>query len=163
MPDNTTAVTSLAQGDIHTLGTLSRPDRETLQKLDPDVREERWVHSLWDHLRFNINRKPFDDARVRRALFLVPKWPAMADGFYGEGYWDYTGPLLSSFPEAYQPEQVRQMPGWNPDTKEQDIKTAVDLLAAAGLAEGDIEFGMMPSDPVRPPSTSTTWSGFRIS
>ena len=46
VPDNTTAVTSLAQGDIHTLGTLSRPDRETLQKLDPDVREERWVHSL---------------------------------------------------------------------------------------------------------------------
>jgi hypothetical protein len=40
------------------------------------------------------------------------------------------------FPEAYSPDEVAKMPGYNPATKKQDIADAVQMMTATGHAGG---------------------------
>src|SRR5690606_35608349 len=77
----------------------------------------------------------FGDARVRQALQLSMDYAAVADA-WGEG-WLYSGPLHVMFPEAYTSEEIKARPGYNPETKEQDIAEAVKRMAAAGYPEGE--------------------------
>ena len=145
MADNTVAITAFAQGDLEEMGRVgNKVDRQTIQKLAPDAQEVIWNFTSWLHWRFQTTRKPFDDPRVRRALFLVPDYAKMSQEFFGEGYSLPVGPLTVAYPEAYQSDEIVKMPGYNPDTKEQDRKDAADLLAAAGFPDGDIDFGIMP-------------------
>ena len=122
--------------------TLS--ERESLKKLGTNYREENWVLGNWNHFRFNTTRKPFTDARVRKALFLALDYAAINDGYYGKGQWEYTGPLVAAFPEAIPSAEIAKMPGYNPATKQADIKTAKDLMNAAGYVDGDVSFKITP-------------------
>ena len=44
--------------------------------------------------------------------------------------------LNPMFPEAWGPDKVKALPGYNPDTKEQDRQEAHKLLEAAGYPNG---------------------------
>ncbi|MFN8559730.1 MAG: ABC transporter substrate-binding protein [Dehalococcoidia bacterium] len=85
-------------------------------------------------------RRPFGDARVRQALQLVFDYKRWADNYYSEGLWEHTGPLAAAFPEAIPSSEIAKLPGWNPATKEQDIKKAKDLMTAAGYPDGAFPF-----------------------
>ena len=142
LPDNTVAITQLQQGGIHFMTAAGRVDRETIDKLVSDRNMRVWDFISWIHWRFQVNRKPFDDVRVRRALFLVPDYLKMNSEFFGDGFWNWAGAMSAAYPEAYQAEDLIKMPGYNPDTKEQDIKDAVALMTAAGFPDGEIDFGI---------------------
>jgi ABC-type transport system substrate-binding protein len=60
---------------------------------------------------------------------------AMNDTYYGPG-WAYQAVLSPGFPEGWKPDQVKMLPGFNPDTKEQDRAEAGRLMAAAGYPNG---------------------------
>lgn len=143
IPDKLSQMTALAKGDIDVMFSPTKADRDVLKRTVPDGQEERWQYANWNHLRFNIQRKPFDDARVRRALHMALNYKTMGDAFYGDGYWDYTGPCPSGFAEGLQSDEVAKLPGWNPGTKDADIKTAKDLMTAAGHADGGIGFKIL--------------------
>ena len=144
LPDATSQATAFAQGDINVISGTNKVVRETVLKLAKDAQERRWDFPSWIHIRFNPTRKPFDDVRVRRAIFLVPDWHRMMDEHFGEGFWNPSGALASAYPEAIQPDELRAMPGYRQDTagKEADIQEAVALMTAAGFPDGDITFGI---------------------
>ena len=144
IPDTNSAVTAFAQGDLDHVSGQNKVIRETVLKLVPEAVERKWLGPCcWLQWRFNAQRKPFDDPRVRRALFLVPDYHRMNNEFWGEGYWSPAAALSSAYPDMYQADEVVKLPGYNPDTKEQDRKDAVALLAAAGFPDGEIDFGIM--------------------
>lgn len=145
IPDATSAIAALSQDQISYFVTASKVQRETVASLASKAREETVTQPEWIHVRFNTLRAPLDDPRVRKAIQLVPRWSDMAQEAHGEGYWGFVGPLTTAFPEAYTHDEIAKMPGWNPSTKEADIKTAVDLMTAAGFPDGALSFRLMPS------------------
>src|SRR5205823_5255122 len=84
-----------------------------------------------------INGQRFPDKRIWVALNYLYDKKANADALYGAGYWEYSGPLNRVLPGATPADKVAQLPGYNPATREQDIKNAIAMLAASGHAEGD--------------------------
>lgn len=153
IPDKLSQLTALAKGDIDVFFNPAKPDQEVIKKTVPGIQEEKWTFANWNHFRFNTAKKPFDDPRVRRAVHLVLKYKEMGDAFYGDGYWDFTGPTPSAFPEAYQADEIAKLPGWNQGTKDADIKTAKDLMTAAGYPDGSIAFKILQA-------TSSTASAY---
>ena len=142
VPDANSEITAFSQGEIQTVVGSNKVGRQTIEKLEPDAHQRIWDFPSWIHLRFQVNRKPFDDVRVRRAIFLAMDYHKMMGQFFGEGFWRLAGAMSTAYPEAYQPEDLALMPGWNPDTKEQDIQDAIALMTAAGFPDGEIEFGI---------------------
>ena len=143
IPDTNSSITAFSQGELDLISGGSRVERETVKKLVPDSVERKWSFISWLHWRYQTQRKPFDDPRVRRALFLVPDYGKMMTEYFGDGYFSPAAIMSAAYPEAYQAEEILKMPGYNPDTKEQDRKDAVDLLTAAGFPDGDINFGVL--------------------
>ena len=135
--DRTALMASFTQGGVSMFLGPNRVEQQALKTLGADATQVVWPLSvLWPHWRFHTQVKPFDDNRVRLAIQRVPDYEEAGNSFYGEGLWNYTGPLASGYGEAYSPEEIGSMPGWNPATKEADIAEAVKLMDAAGFPTG---------------------------
>lgn len=143
MPDRATGISAFMSGQIDMFpGALSH-EIDTIKKAKPDAQFYQWQDLNWDHWRFNTSKKPFDDPRVRRALFLALDYQEIGDGYWGPG-WGYTGPLVPAHPEALTADEVAKLPGYNKATKEQDRQTAKQLMTAAGYPDGDLSFNILP-------------------
>ena len=83
----------------------------------------------------NFRRPPFDDVRVRRAMQLSFDRQEAIKVLHPLG-----GDVLCYYPCVfdwiYDADDYRQLPGYNPDTKEADIAEAKRLMEEAGLAGG---------------------------
>jgi len=110
----------------------------------PTAKYYMWPSLNWDHIRFQVEKPPFTDFRVRKAVMLAIDYAAVGNGYYGSD-WEYTGPLEPEHPEAYTADQIKQLPGYNPDTKDKDRTTAKQMMTAAGFPDGDITFQIMPA------------------
>ncbi len=140
LPDRVSALSAFSQGKTDQFDLVNKTERETLAKTFKDAQPVTWDFAQWDHFRFNATRKPFNDPRVRQALQLVMNFKEWADNYYGDGFWKFTGPLAAAFPEAISSEEIAKLPGFNPATKDADIKTAKDLMSAAGYPDGNFAF-----------------------
>ena len=86
------------------------------------------MRGFWMH----INKPPFDDVRVRRAVYLATdRQGVMAISYDGEGF------PGNYFPVGYAhtEEEILQMPGWR-QPKDEDIARAKELMAEAGYPDG---------------------------
>lgn len=106
-----------------------------------------WEHVGWEYFRMNPNRGPMTDPQFRRAIFLALDIAEMMNFNYTEGFWDYTGPLVSSMPGAWTTDEVSQMLGFNPDTRDEAIAEARSLMEAAGYPDGDFTMEVVASPP----------------
>ncbi|HWO94491.1 MAG TPA: ABC transporter substrate-binding protein [Dehalococcoidia bacterium] len=149
IPDRLSLLTAFSNGDVDFFVSPTKVERETASRTANDMQEENWVYSNWNHLRFNTAREPFGDPRVRRALFLALDYKAMADAYYGDGYWDFTGPGSAAFPEGIPSDEISQLPGWRSDGKDEDIATAKQLMEDAGFPEGNISFKILVGGPTQ--------------
>ncbi len=90
-------------------------------------------------LQFNLQRKPFDDVRVRRAVHLGIDRQKLLDAVtFGEGLIAGPAPVLPTLSRAgwgMPPEEYMKLPGWR-QPKEQDLAEAKRLLAEAGYPNG---------------------------
>ena len=151
--DRTALMASFTQGDVSYFSGPNRVEQQALSTLGGDATRMTWPLSvLWPHWRFHTQTKPFDDPRVRLAIQRVPNYEESGNSFYGEGGWNYTGPLASGYGEAYRSEEIGKMPGWNPATKEADIAEAVKLMDAAGHPTG-FSWTMLLGNPTQ----TTNW------
>ena len=91
-------------------------------------------HNIW----MNITRKPFDNPKVRRALFLAFDRHQLND-FFGQGKFEIGAPMSSLNPFALPIEELLTLPGYRQlDGKKHpdDIAEAKRLMAEAGFADG---------------------------
>lgn len=142
--DRLSSLSAFAQGQFDYFESPSKTEIDSLGKLAKDARKEEWPIAVWYHFRFNTTRPPFDDPRVRRALFLAMDYKEMNDAFFGQGGWDYSGPLVSVFAEALTSTDLKKLPGYNPGSRQADIATAKELMTQAGFADGNISFKFLP-------------------
>jgi peptide/nickel transport system substrate-binding protein len=106
-----------------------------VKKGKPDANLYQWVDGNWNHLRPSMEYAPFKDFRVRKALFLAIDYKGLGDGNYGDG-WAYQASLCPGYPEAWLPDKVKALPGFNPETKAADRAESAKLLTAAGFPNG---------------------------
>lgn len=132
--DRASALSAFINGDIHVFTSYLAHEQTAIKGVRGDTLFYSYPGPTWDHFRFNVERKPFTDVRVRKAFQLAIDYKALGDA--GDPGWTFTGSLHSSFPEAWKPEKIGQQPGFNPATKKQDIEEAQKLLEAAGFPKG---------------------------
>ena len=107
---------------------------------DPSFSSKFGIYLLFgsagEHLLLNVNQPPFDDDRVRRALFLALDRQAMVDGF-GPGTYKVGTPMFApTNPFALPEDELFQLPGYrqlNGQKHPDDIAEAKSLLEAAGF------------------------------
>ena len=139
--DQAARTTAFLADKIDVLATFRSPyvEIQSLIARKPDAQFVSWKFGHWHYTRFNTQKAPWTDPRVRRAIFLALNHGAIGDGFYGNGNWQFTGPLPYTFGNfALSPEEVGKLAGWNPTTKDKDIAEAKQLMSAAGFPEGEI-------------------------
>ena len=120
-------------------------DVEDLVKLgnDPSFSSKFGIYLLFgaagEHLLLNVNQPPFDDAKVRRAMFLALDRQAMVEGF-GPGTYKVGTPMFApTNPFALPEEELFQLPGYrqlNGQKHPDDITEAKRLLTEAGFPNG---------------------------
>jgi peptide/nickel transport system substrate-binding protein len=125
IPDQATSVLSIEKGDIQML-TDPRPDDAKTMATQPGITIARQPSNNLAYLALNIEKKPFDQLLVRRAVAYALDTAAIARGLYAPGTvvagnWTPPGML-----------------GENPAVKPyaRDLARAKALLAQAGLAHG---------------------------
>jgi ABC-type transport system substrate-binding protein len=84
----------------------------------------------------NVERKPFDDARVRRAFMLAIDTQALLEVGKDVAALDWGEYFVKGTPYAVKPSLLQDMPGFRPPTEE-DIATARQLLVDAGYPNGE--------------------------
>ena len=145
VPDRVSQQTAFAQGALDLFTSPTKLDFESIQRLNADFQEVKWRYGGWLHQRFHAKKEPFTDARVRKALAWVVDIKTMGDLSRGEGFWEYSGPLVSAFAEALQPEELATMRPLDPAQRDATIAEARKLMDAAGFPNGEIEFPFLQS------------------
>jgi peptide/nickel transport system substrate-binding protein len=147
IPDTGSQQAAFIGGQTQILAVPTPELIQTVKKAKPDANLYTWVDQNWQHIRMSVEYAPFKDFRVRKALHLAGDYKAMAEGYYGDG-WAYQASLSPMFPEAWGPDKVKTLAGYNPDTKDKDRADAAKLLAAAGFPNGKgIDFELIFQNP----------------
>jgi ABC-type transport system substrate-binding protein len=135
IPDRASQLAAFASNQIQAWTGLSESEADQVKKIKPDHLLYTWIDCNWNHVRPSMSYQPLTDFRVRNAMHLAIDYASIGNGVYGAG-WGYQAALNVGFPEAWKPNKVKSLPGYNPDTKVQDRAEAQKLLAAAGYPNG---------------------------
>jgi ABC-type transport system substrate-binding protein len=137
LPDAVAQQSAFFSGQTMTLGVSAPDTLAAARRGRPDANLYTWVDSNWYHVRPSLAFAPFKDFRVRHAMHLAFDYKENGDSVYGpEGGWAYQAALNAGFPEAWTPDKVKSLAGYNPDTKVADRAEAQKLMAAAGYPNG---------------------------
>ena len=127
---------ALRAGQVHHVsGVMLTPiEADIVRKSSPEIKLIKANSLLFPHFGVNPQRKPLNDIRVRKAIFLTLDRQAankilQADeGLVG-------GPISPGSYYALPQEELLKMPGYR-QPKDQDIAEAKKLMAEAGYADG---------------------------
>ena len=141
---NTDAATRLAilrtgKGDVSSVGI---DDLGSLKGTNPDMVFRKYTSNIVSMLDMRIDKAPFSDIRVRRAISMALDRQGYIDGIYsGDGVLQIGMPTAWTdwfIPFDQYPPELRQFYEYNPEG-------AKDLLAKAGFANGfEVEFEYFP-------------------
>jgi peptide/nickel transport system substrate-binding protein len=136
IPDQATSVLSIQKGEVDIL-TDPRSDDAALLARDPGVRVLLQPSNNLAYVSMNVQQKPFDDVRVRRAVAYALDIPAIVHALYGPG---------TSYGDNWTP------PGMLGENKAvhiypHDVAMAKKLLAEAGYPNGFTTSLYLPTSP----------------
>ena len=125
LPDSSTAVIALQNGEIDVLPDLNVNDLETV-KNDENLKVIEQASNWFVHLTFNKTEAPFNDIRVRQALELAINKQDVLDAAYNGAGELANSPLCSI------------MTGYTEDLEfnKYNLEEAKKLMAEAGYADG---------------------------
>ncbi|SEC45705.1 ABC transporter substrate-binding protein [Paenibacillus sp. GP183] len=136
IPDNSARYNALANGELDLIEGVNPDD---LKKLEGNKDLQKIIRPSFNvgYVGFNINKKPFDNPKVRLALNYAVNKKALISAFYGGLAEPATNPMPPS------------ILGYNKDVKDYpyDLEKAKQLLAEAGYANGipnELTFYAMP-------------------
>ena len=134
IPDRGTRFAALRTGQLLTLGVDGTELGDVEKTLADKVYVERGTGISWSTVNFNVDRKPFDSAKVREAMSLAIDRrgyiKAIQDGDAQLG-----GYVPPSSPFALPAAEIEKLPGYGTDV-EASRKRAKELLAQAGYPDG---------------------------
>jgi peptide/nickel transport system substrate-binding protein len=147
IPDAVASQSAFIGGQTMTIEVASPEVLASVRKGRPDANLYTYVKANWQHMRPHAQFGPFKDYRVRRAIHMAIDYKGQNEAQYGtEGGWAYQAALNPGFPEAWAPDKVQKLPGYNPETKQADIAEGHKLLTAAGYPNGKgIEYDVIYS------------------
>ena len=133
------AAAALLAGQIEYAAWIIKDDGEKIARGDfPGLKTRTWGVYNNTAVWFNVQRPPWNDPRVRRAVFLVidphvmlELWRATRLGEFGE--WVPPASLGGQYSRSEA--ELANTPGWRTPTVE-DIAEAKKLMADAGYGEG---------------------------
>lgn len=133
-PDATAEVAAFRAGllDLNSNQAFRRDDAEATAQANPKVkRYDDWAPAIWG-IYFHQQKKPWDDARLRKAVALAVDAEDLIAVYRGGAV--RTGPLPAAILEyAWPPEKAREK--FQPD-----LEGAKKLLAEAGYGPGQLAF-----------------------
>jgi len=134
VPDDNTRVAALRTGQVHAYG-LNASDFAKFQKeMGDKLVFERGGSLGFGTLYLNTTRKPYDDLKVREALYLaINRHDAVQVVNQGDGL--LGGYMRPGGPWSLSEEEILKFPGYGKD-KTKDIARAKQLLAEAGFPNG---------------------------
>lgn len=133
--DTATAIAAFTTKKNDVVKTRTQIEQKALRTANPGMREEAYPQNQSDHLRPRIDRPPFDDQRVRRAIHLIIDRQAMIDILtFGLGTINPHGVNGGRKGIAIPPDELLQLPGFR-QPKDADLAEAKRLLAEAGYAD----------------------------
>jgi peptide/nickel transport system substrate-binding protein len=136
IPDQSTSVLSIEKGELAML-TDPRPDDAAMLAREPTIRIVRQPSNNLAYLAMNVEKKPFDNVLVRRAVAQAIDIPAIIRALYGPG----TEPGDNWTPPGMLGENDR-VKIWP-----HDVAAAKQLLAEAGLPHGFSTTLFLPTTP----------------
>ncbi|MPZ99155.1 MAG: hypothetical protein GEU80_07425 [Dehalococcoidia bacterium] len=82
-----------------------------------------------------LNTERYADVRVRKAFHNLLDYQDIGENVH-LGDYKWSGKINQQYPYVMKEDEVRVLPGFNPDTREADVAEAFKLLDAAGFPEG---------------------------
>ena len=134
IPENTSRLTALINGEIDLMDGLNPDDAETV-KSNPDLQLILRPSMNVGYIGFNVEKAPFDNPKVREAIAYAINKPAIIEAFFaGLGQ-----PAVNPMPTSLW--------GHNDDIKDREynLEKAKQILAEAGFPNGfQTDFWAMP-------------------
>ena len=129
-----TALSALRVGKLDLMEAVRWMFIDHLKKTTPELKWNRWLSTNGTFMSMRVDRKPFDDVRVRRAMNLAVNQPEIVEIFYGGHAELFAYPQKPDFVGYYEPLEdmppsVQELFGYNPEK-------AKKLLAEAGYPDG---------------------------
>ncbi len=127
-------------GQIDILSTNTAQARNFVVKNFPEAQIVTYKPARgWDRLSLNVTRKPFDDYRVRRALYLTIDKKTVGEvyvgSYEGKPLWNWPGIIHWTYPEARPQEELAKNPLFQGPTPV-NVAEAKRLLKEAGYENG---------------------------
>ena len=132
LKDNATRVAAFTTGQIDMLRFIDQPMWDQIHKDDPQAVLVPWNALRATLLQTNMARKPFEDPRVRKAIFMALDRQEGSKIIAGD--WGAIGGYITAGPWALPAAELKTMPGYG-DPKAQAAE-AKQLLAQAGYPDG---------------------------
>lgn len=151
MTDRGAVIAAFAADNLDMMNAEDKVQFGTVQNVRPGLSYERFYGQYSYGGYFAMDVPPFNDVRVRRAINLALDRQAMLEtAAFGEGV--INPPAVYGWKKGYAlpQEELLKLPGYNPQTKQQDIQEAKRLLAEAGYPNGfaaKISYGSASTNP----------------
>lgn len=132
--DEATQLTAIRTGQLDILEAIRWIAVDHLKETTPELKWNRWLSTGGNFLAMRVDKKPFDDKRVRRALNLAVNQREIVDVFYGGHAKLMAYPQHPGFGDYYQP--LEEMPDSVQELFTYNPEKARRLLAQAGYKDG---------------------------
>ncbi|MBI2851020.1 MAG: ABC transporter substrate-binding protein [Chloroflexi bacterium] len=135
IPDNSTRLAALRTGKIDILGSVTWEEAINFRKTTPALKEQSQTSAdgRGDAIKLPVDRAPFNDVRVRRAMFMATDLKAIAEQYFG-GFaqwvtigWSDTKDYHAIYLGLNDPEMSelgRELYTYNPEKARQLLKEA---------------------------------------
>jgi peptide/nickel transport system substrate-binding protein len=132
MSDPASAIAAMRTGELDYTGSVNETLLPTLLTSNPEMIVRNQIAIGPDQIMFNLNKKPFDDYRVRKAISMAFDRKGFGQTFYGD-YFQITGPIPSTLFGGMPADEAEKLIPYDP-------AGAKKLLADAGFPNGlDVE------------------------
>lgn len=132
--DEATWIAALRTGKLDMLESVRWQNVDSLKKSAPQLQWNRWLNQSGTFMAFQVDQKPFDDVRVRRALNMAVNKQEIVKAYYNGHAELFAYPMHPDYvgyfePLESMPDSVKELFAYNP-------AKAKKLLADAGYPKG---------------------------
>jgi peptide/nickel transport system substrate-binding protein len=132
--DEATFVTALRTAKLDILENMRWQNVDELKRNAPRLQWSRWLSMSGTYLAFQVDQKPFDDIRVRRALNMAVNKKEIVSAYYNGNAELFAYPMHPDYKGYYEP--LEAMPASVKELYEYNPDRAKKLLAEAGIRNG---------------------------